>query len=309
MRVGVLLMAHGAARGLDDLPRYYAHIRHGQPLSEAVLRELTDRYRAIGGHSPLHEITASLARRLAGVLQARPGVVDWRVYHGFRHAPPYIADAVAAMTADGVERGIGVVLAPHDSAMSGGRYRAEAEAARAAVGGAPVLTYVPSWHLEPRFIHLVASRVREAQARWAEAERAAVAVVFTAHSLPERLGAAGDPYALQVRATARAVAGVSGMATWEVAWQSAGRTGEAWMGPDILEVVDRIAREGRPGLIVCPVGFVADHLEVLYDLDVQAARAAAERGLRWCRTRSLNDDPAFAEVLADIVEREVLPRD
>ncbi|MCL8206592.1 MAG: ferrochelatase [Actinomycetia bacterium] len=301
-------MAHGAARGLDDIPRYYAHIRHGQPLSPAVLRELSDRYRAIGGYSPLHEITAALARRLAGVLGVRPGVVDWHVYHGFRHAPPFIADAVAAMAADGVQRGIGVVLAPHDSALSGGRYRAAAEEARAAVDGAPPFTYVASWHLEPRLVHLLASRVREAQAYWPEAERDAVPVVFTAHSLPERIRAEGDSYADQVRATARAVADLAGLAAWEVAWQSAGRTGEPWMGPDILEVVDRLAGEGRPGVLVCPLGFVADHLEVLYDLDIQAAAAAAARGLRWRRTRSLNDDPALAEVLADIVEREVVLR-
>jgi ferrochelatase len=309
MKVGVLLMAHGAARGLDDLPRYYAHIREGRPLSDAVLEELTQRYRAIGGHSPLHEITASLARRLAGVLQARPGVVDWHVYYGFRHAPPYIADAVAAMAADGVDRGVGVVLAPHDSAMSGARYRAAAEAARSSVSGAPLLTYVPSWHLEPRFVHLVASRVREAQTRWPDAERSRVRVVFTAHSLPERLQAQGDPYAHQVQATAQAVAKLAGLGRWEVAWQSAGRTGDAWMRPDILEVIHRAAQEGTAGLVVCPVGFVADHLEVLYDLDVEAAGVAAEEGLRWVRTRSLNDDPAFAEVLADIAEREVLLRD
>jgi len=299
MAEGVLLMAHGVARDLDDIPRYYAHIRGGRPLDPRVQAELEERYRRIGGHSPLLEITSALAGQVEEQLASRHGAGRYRVYVGYRHCPPYIADAVAAMADDGVVRATAIVLAPHYSDMSVGAYVRAGEDAIRGLSRPMELRYVSSWHLEPSLIALLADRVREGLDRLAEPE---TTVLFTAHSLPESILAHGDPYPEQVRATGEAVAATLGLRRYGFAWQSAGRTREPWLGPDVLQRIRELAHAGEPAVLVCPVGFVSDHLEVLYDLDVEARDVAAQAGIKWGRTRSLNDDVRFAAVIADVVE-------
>lgn len=290
----VLVMAYGTPRNLDEVEAYYTDIRHGRPPPPDLLQGLRERYAAIGG-SPLLEITRAQAKGIA----ERTGL---RAYVGQKHAAPFIPDAVESMSRDGVERAIGIVLAPHYSKMSIGDYARRAERAAAEKGWRGSLRVVESWHLNEGLIALLAARVTEATARLPEEARRAAVVLFTAHSLPERILQAGDPYPGQLRATAAAVAAAAGIERWDVAWQSAGRTGGPWLGPDLLDVVRRLAAEGTRGVVVCPCGFVSDHLEVLYDVDIEARGAAEEHGVELVRTRSPNADPEFLDVLASVVK-------
>ncbi|HYP22373.1 MAG TPA: ferrochelatase [Actinomycetota bacterium] len=297
VRSGVIVMAYGTPAGLDDVERYYTDIRHGRPPSPELLAELTARYEAIGGRSPLLEITEAqrigLEKRLDGV----------PTYLGQKHSPPFIPDAVRAMADDGVDRIVGLVLAPHYSKMSVGDYRRRVMLARDEAGlGAPV-DVVESWHVEPGYVDFLAQRVREAAARLPDDARDRHVVVFTAHSLPEAILRGGDPYPEQLQETAGAVAAAAGVESYTVGWQSAGRTADPWLGPDVLEVIERLAGEGARGVIVCPCGFVSDHLEVLYDVDVECVDAARRLGVELVRTESPNDDPAFLDVLATVVSR------
>jgi protoporphyrin/coproporphyrin ferrochelatase len=288
---GVIAMAYGTPARPADLEPYYTHIRRGRPPSSELLAELRERYDAIGGRSPLREITEAQA---AGLRSALPGV---EVAVGFKHAPPFIEDAARDLAAAGVERIVGLVLAPHYSSMSVGEY---AERVGSALGDGPSFTIVRSWATAPGYVKWLVEAVHAALARLGPAA-ADAEVVFTAHSLPERILAAADPYPDELRATAEAVAGAARLARWRVAWQSAGRTADPWLGPDILDVLPEIAAGGASGVVVCPAGFVADHLEVLYDLDIEAAGAARELGLPFARTASPNADPRLAATLADAV--------
>ena len=298
-RAAVLVMAYGTPATPADLRTYYTHIRGGRPPSPDLLAELRERYDAIGGSSPLLEITQAQARALRAALRAA-GHQGVEVVLGMKHAPPFIEDAARELMADGVEHVIGLVLAPHYSSMSVGEYARRASAALGDGPGTPSFAMVRSWATAPGYVDWLADAVRVGLAQLGPAA-ARAEVVFTAHSLPERIITSGDPYPEELRATADAVARVSGLGRWSVAWQSAGRTPDPWIGPDILEVLPRIADAGASGVVVCPAGFVADHLEVLYDLDVEAAAAARELGLPFARTRSPNADVGLVATLADIV--------
>jgi protoporphyrin/coproporphyrin ferrochelatase len=294
---GVLLMAYGTPATLADVEPYYTHIRRGRPPSPEMLEELIGRYRAIGGASPLLEICRAQARGLERLLEGRGGR-SFHVELGMKHAPPYIEDGVEALLDAGVRRAVGLVLAPHYSVLSIGEYTARA---REAAGDRLDLLPVEHWHLEPSFIALLAERVRSCLRSFPADARAELDLVVTAHSLPARIRETDDPYPLQVEQTARAVAKDTGMKRWSVAWQSAGRTPEPWLEPDILEVVRALAEADSSGAIVCPAGFVSDHLEILYDLDLQCRAVAAEVGLAWRRTESPNADPRFLAALSDVV--------
>ena len=298
-RAAVLLMAYGTPATPADLETYYTHIRRGRLPSPELLAELRDRYESIGGRSPLLEITQAQAAGLKSVLRA-VGHQDIEVVPGMKHAPPFIEDAARDLMADGVEHVIGLVLAPHYSRMSVGEYAKRALAAFGDGPGTPSFTMVRSWATAPGYVEWLADAVRLALAQLGSAAVRAE-VVFTAHSLPERVVAAGDPYPGELRATANAVARIAGLARWSIAWQSAGRTAEPWIGPDILEVLPKIADAGASGVVVCPAGFVADHLEVLYDLDIEAAAAARELDLAFVRTGSPNADVGLIATLADVV--------
>jgi protoporphyrin/coproporphyrin ferrochelatase len=224
---------------------------------------------------------------------------------GAKFAAPRVADAVATLGRAGVSGLVGLVLTPHFSSASVGDYERRARTAGEALGrtdGGPlVLRMVEHWHLTPGFVALQAARVRDAVDRLAPVTRDGTAVVFTAHSIPARLVDDGDPYATQVLESATAIAEASGTDRWSVAWQSAGRTGEAWLGPDVRDVITMLADSGASAVVVCPVGFVSDHLEVLYDIDIEARAVAHDAGIPFTRTASLNDDPAFCDVLAGVV--------
>ena len=295
-RLAVLVMAYGTPRGPDDVETYYTDIRHGRPPPPELLEELQGRYRAIGGRSPLLDITLEQARGI----QERLGITS---YVGQKHAAPFIADAVAEMNKDDVERAVGLVLAPHYSAMSIGDYRRRATKAAEDAGWTGRLDMVESWHLEPGYIDFLTNEVRRSVATLPETTRSDAVVLFTAHSLPERILQAGDPYPAQLEETATAVARRAGILRWQVGWQSAGRTDVPWLGPDVLEILPRLAGAGVRGVVVCPCGFVADHLEVLYDIDIEARQAARHLGMDLVRTRSPNTDPAFIDTLASVVRR------
>jgi ferrochelatase len=296
---GVIAMAYGTPASPADLEPYYTHIRHGRPPSPELLAELRERYEAIGGRSPLREITQRQAAGLRTALRAT-GHHDVEVVVGMKHARPFIEDAAGDLLAAGVDRVVGVVLAPHYSSMSIGEYAERVEEALGGGPGAPSFAVVRSWATAPGYVDWLADAVRASLARLGPAASRAE-VVFTAHSLPQRILVAGDPYPDELRATAEAVAHAAGLSRWSIAWQSAGRTAEPWIGPDILEVLPQIADAGASGVVVCPAGFVADHLEVLYDLDVEAAAEARELGLPFTRTASPNADPRLAATLAEVV--------
>jgi ferrochelatase len=296
-RIGVVVMAYGTPRRNEDIEAYYTHIRRGRAPEPAQLAELVGRYDAIGGISPLAERTESQRAAIEAALDAAaPGRFVVRL--GQKHAAPFIEDAVASFAAEGIGRTVGLVLAPHYSGFSVGEYQR-----RAAEAGEPhgiIHQAVDHWHLEPAYVDFLADAVRDAAATLPANHK----VFFTAHSLPERV-LVDDPYADELRESAAAVAervGLGSWNSWALAWQSAGRTPEPWRGPDILEVIRDLAATGKAdGVLVCAQGFVADHLEVLYDLDIEAAGVAAEVGLAFARTRSLNAEPGVMEALAQQV--------
>lgn len=286
--LGVLLMAYGTPRGPEELEAYYTDIRRGRPPTPEQLADLRRRYDAIGGISPLRARTEAQREGLQRALDDRaPG--RCRVELGYKHASPSIEEGRAELA--GCDRVVGLVLAPHYSALSVGEYLT-----RAATDAA-----VESWHVEPAYVDFLTDAVGEALASLP----ARTKVLFTAHSLPARVVATGDPYPEQLRETAEAVASAAGLAPWQgwsTAWQSAGRTPEPWLGPDVNDVVRELAATGAAdGVLVCPCGFVADHLEVLHDLDIETAKLAADVGLAFGRTRVPNDDPAVLAALADRV--------
>jgi protoporphyrin/coproporphyrin ferrochelatase len=293
MTVGVVVMAYGTPRTPGEIEPYYTDIRRGRSPTPEQLADLTARYDAIGGTSPL----ARLTEEQGGVLQAalderRPG--GYVVALGLKHAAPKIEEGVASLAARGVERVIGLVLAPHWSSVSIGEYLGRAGKAAADHG----LTFagVESWATEPAYVEFLSGAVGDGLARMPAATR----VVFTAHALPQRVIDAGDPYPGELAATASAVAARLGLTDWSIGWQSAGRTPEPWTGPDVLAVIDELAANPAvDGLLACPCGFVADHLEVLYDLDIQARERADRAGLAFARTASMNADPAVLGALAD----------
>jgi ferrochelatase len=295
----VIAMAYGTPATPADLEPYYTHIRHGRSPSAELLAELRDRYQAIGGSSPLLEITAAQASGLRAALRDS-GHEDVEVVLGMKHAPPFLEDVARDLVLAGVERVVGLVLAPHYSSMSVGEYAGRVQAAFGDGPGTPSFAMVRSWATAPGYVQWLAHAVQAALAQLGPAATEAE-VVFSAHSLPQRILATGDPYPDELRATAEAVARAAGLARWSIAWQSAGRTADPWIGPDILEVLPEIAATGASGVVVCPAGFVADHLEVLYDLDIEAAAAAHALGLPFARTVSPNADPRLAATLAGVV--------
>jgi ferrochelatase len=295
-RTAVVLMAYGTPRTRDEIEPYYTDIRRGRPPTPELLAELTARYDALGGTSPLAQRTDAQRDALQAALdRAAPG--RYHVVLGLKHAAPMIETAVEQLCAEGYTDIVGLVLAPHFSSYSIGQYLGRARAAAEPHGA--VVRGIESWATEPAFVQFIADDLRIRLAELPEGSR----VVFTAHSLPTRIVQGGDPYPDQIRATAEAVAAVVGLPAeqWSTAWQSAGRTPEPWLGPDVLEVVDRLAADGAPGLVVSAVGFVADHLEVLYDLDIEAAARARAVGLPFARTACVNDDPAVMAALAQRV--------
>ena len=281
--VAVILMAYGSPERVADVPAYYADIRGGRPIAPEHLEDLVARYRSLGieDSNPLNAITERTRAALAGEL-------GLPVLTGMKHWTPRIADAVDAALDAGASTLVGLVLAPHYSRLSIGGYRRLLDDA---VDGRAEVVFVPSWHDDPGFVAFLADRVRGTSAH----------VVFTAHSLPARIVDEGDPYRDQLLETARLVAEAAGVDDWSFSFQSESPTGEPWLGPDILDHLADLRARGVEHVLVCPVGFVSDHLEIRFDIDTEAQEKARELGLRLERIEMPNDDPRFVRVLAGIV--------
>ena len=297
---GVLLMGYGTPEELGDVGPYYRDIRGGREPSPEAVAELTERYRAVGGRTPLLETTRSVARLLELRLNRDDGGAVWRVYVGMKHWHPYIGEAVESILADGVDELVALPLAPHYSRMSTDGYREAVERGMEQAASPPPTRSVESWHASPLFTALIAQRTREALPQFGVAWQD-VEVLFTAHSLPARILDDGDPYPWELAESAAAVAEAAGLVSWRFAYQSAARTGTPWLGPDILESIEQTAREGGKNVLVVPFGFVCDHLEILFDIDITAMRVAAGLGVRLARIEMPNDAPDFVEVLFDLV--------
>jgi protoporphyrin/coproporphyrin ferrochelatase len=285
----VVLMAYGSPDRLEDVPAYYADIRGGRPIAPERLEELVERYRRLGieRSNPLNEIT----ERTRAALERELGMP---VHTGMRHWQPRIAEAAGRAFAGGARTVVGLVLAPHYSRMSIGAYRRQLDEA---VAGRAELLVVERWGDDDGFVELLAGRVRGRDAH----------VVFTAHSLPARILDEGDPYEEELLETARLVAAEAGVADWSFSYQSASATGEPWLGPDILDHLGDLHGRGVRDVLVCPVGFVSDHLEIRWDIDVEAQDRAHELGLRLERIEMPNDDPELVAVLAGLVRRALAP--
>lgn len=310
MSDAVLLLAYGGPDSLADLPAYLSDIRGGRPTPPQLLDEMAHRYALIGGRSPLLDITRRVADKLSAATRLP-------VYVGMRHWQPRIAGAVEEMAKDGVRNFVAICMAPHNSRLSTGAYRIRLQEAVVAAGGGIQADFVDSWHTEPAYLDGIAANVRKTMLRFTERGNAGLGshegrgpmVVFTAHSLPASILADGDPYDRQLAETARLVAMRLALPEdrWMRCYQSAAQTGVPWLGPSIEETVPRLAEAGERQLVVAPIGFIADHVEVLYDLDIGLQEIASRCGAEVERTPMLNDDPSLVAALADIVARRGSP--
>lgn len=300
-KIGVLVMSYGTPESMEQIEAYYTHIRRGHPPSAEQLAELTERYETIvGGVFPLRENTNLQVRELEKFLNTNQQEYEYHCYQGLKHASPFIEDGMEQMAKDGITNGVGVVLAPHYSVMSVGSYieRAQKKAEELGVK----MSFVESYHLHPKLIEALTQRVEKALQKFTDAEQ--VHVLFSAHSLPEKILEMGDPYVDQLLASSEAVATQAGVQQWQFAWQSAGRTAVPWLGPDITDVIHNLHQEKQvKSILVCPIGFVSDHLEVLYDIDIECQAVARELGVHLERTESLNADLLYIETLADVVKQ------
>jgi protoporphyrin/coproporphyrin ferrochelatase len=302
-KIGVLVMSYGTPESLDQVEAYYTHIRRGRPPEPEQLQELIDRYEAIvGGVFPLRENTNKQVAALQAELDRMGSETgqQYVCYQGLKHATPFIEDGVRHMAEDGIREAVGIVLAPHYSVMSVGGYieRARAEAEKHGIN----IHCVQSYHLHPLLVEALADRLLAALASFGDVDKDRIRVLFSAHSLPEKIVEMNDPYPQQLLETSQAICDRVGVMNWEFAWQSAGRTSVPWLGPDILDVLKRIKEQGEAEhVIISPIGFVSDHLEVLYDIDIEAMQTAQELGIALARTESLNTDPRYIRTLADCV--------
>ncbi|UHA72577.1 ferrochelatase [Paenibacillus sp. 481] len=304
--IGVLVMSYGTPRSMDEIEPYYTHIRRGSPPAPEQLQELRDRYEAIvGGVFPLREHTDRQVEGLQAALNERTAGSDVRYvcYQGLKHVQPYIEDGVVAMARDGITEAVSIVLAPHYSVMSVGSYnkRAQEEADKQGIR----MQSVKSYHLHPTLVEAWTERVSEQLTAFEQdgAAQAEVKVLFSAHSLPTRILEMNDPYPDELHATSAAIATQLGLSDgqWQFTWQSAGQTATPWLGPDISETLAGLAQQGVRHMLSAPIGFVSDHLEVMYDLDIETTQQAQSLNVNYKRTRMLNDDSKFMNVLADAV--------
>lgn len=296
--IGVLIMAYGGPNSLQEIPGYLADIRSGRVTTPAVLEEITHNYEQIGGKSPLLEKT----RQQVEAVQAALGD-SFHCYLGMRHWAPWIEETVRDMLDDGVTRAVSLVLAPHFSQMSVARYQAKIAQGLDMFRGQINFEHITSYHDAPKFLQALVGRVHDGLERWPEDRRDDVHVIFSAHSLPKRILDMGDPYDEQLRETARLVAAAAGLPAerWSWSYQSAGRTSEPWLGPQLEEHIPTLAKRGVTDVISIPIGFVSDHVEILYDIDILARDVARAHDVRLERPPALNIDPLFIEQLADLI--------
>ena len=298
--VGVFLLAYGTPESLDDVEPYFTHIRGGRKPSPEAVANLRERYRLVGGRTPLKDLTFATADKLQARLDAEaPG--RYRVYVGMKHWHPFIAETMPHIAADGVRDVVALVLAPHYSRMSIGGYRRYVDEANATLEQPLQITFIERWHDHPGFRRLIADRIVAARAELPPDLRDQALILFSAHSLPERILSWNDPYPDELRESAAGIAGLLGLTDWRLCYQSAGMTGEPWLGPDILDYLEELHGEGVRAVVSAPFGFVAEHLEVLWDIDREAQDKAAELGMELRRIRMPNADDEFVDVLVSLV--------
>jgi ferrochelatase len=305
--IGLLLMAYGGPDSLDDIEPYLLDIRGGRPTSRELVAEITERYAHIGGRSPILDITCQQAQALEAELN-RASAVRFRAYVGMRHWQPRIKEAVAQMAGDGVKRGVALVMAPHYSRMSIGAYHQRLDEAIQDVGANITFARIESWHNYPGFIAALAEKASQALQRFSEDGGDQLPkVIFSAHSLPVRILKTGDPYDAQLHETASLLAERLNLPPdrWLFSYQSAGQSPEPWLGPPIEDVIVELAEAGERRLLVVPIGFVCDHVEILYDLDIESRQLAEAHGAHLERSESLNASPTFIAALADLVRSEM----
>jgi protoporphyrin/coproporphyrin ferrochelatase len=303
--IGVLLMAYGSPESVEDMEAYLLDIRNGRPTSPELVAEITERYEQIGGRSPLLDRTRQQAQALEDELNRRfrDQPVRFKAYLGMRHWDPRIHAAVQQMAEDGVQKVVALVMAPHSSRLSTGAYFSRLQEAITAQDATFDVQQVEDWHAYPGFIESIAEKVDAALPQFDQPPY----VVFTAHSLPARILSQGDPYDSQLRETCSLLAQRLGLAEgrWRFSYQSAGQSAEQWLGPQIEEVIVELAQAGETNQLIVPIGFVCDHVEVLYDIDIAGRKIAAEQGARLERSESLNSSPRFISALADLIAAEL----
>ncbi|WP_298788090.1 ferrochelatase [uncultured Marinococcus sp.] len=298
-KTGLLVMAYGTPRSLDEVESYYTHIRRGNKPSEEALEDLVSRYKAIGGVSPLAKITEDQAYGLGEVMNERHPEREFHVYIGLKHIDPFIEDAVAEMKKDGIEEAYSIVLAPHFSTFSVKSYNGRAQEESSRING-PAIHSVESWYDQPKFLHYWAERVRTMLDGLDETK---TCVIFSAHSLPEKIIAKGDPYPEQLKETAQWIAERANVQHYDIGWQSEGNTPDPWLGPDVQDLTkDLHHQHGYEAFVYCPVGFVADHLEVLFDNDVECKDACDSVGAAYYRPEMPNSQREFLEALGDAID-------
>ncbi|RIW35348.1 ferrochelatase [Bacillus salacetis] len=304
-KMGLLVMAYGTPYKEEDIERYYTHIRHGRTPSPEMLEDLTHRYEAIGGISPLAKITLDQGKSLEERLNALQDEVEFKMYLGLKHIEPFVEDAVQQMHEDGIEEAVSIVLAPHFSTFSVKSYNGRAKEEAAKIGG-PEITSVESWYDEPKFIDYWVKKVKETYEKMSEEERNGAVLIVSAHSLPERILKDGDPYPEQLQETADMIAKGAGVTEYAVGWQSEGNTPDPWLGPDVQDLTRELHKEkGYNTFVYTPVGFVADHLEVLYDNDYECKVVTDEIGASYYRPEMPNAKPEFIDALAAVVMKHL----
>ncbi|WP_342489098.1 ferrochelatase [Cytobacillus sp. FSL W7-1323] len=300
-KIGLLVMAYGTPYKEEDIERYYTHIRHGRTPSEEMLEDLKSRYKAIGGISPLAKITENQALSLQEHLNQIQDQYEFKAYIGLKHIEPFVEDAVQQMHNDGITKAVSLVLAPHYSTFSIKSYNGRAEDKAQTLDG-PTIYSVDSWYKEPKFIQFWADGVKKQIAKMSSEERDQYILIVSAHSLPEKIKEYGDPYPDQLQETAELIAKEAGVREFAVGWQSEGNTPDPWLGPDVQDLTkDLHAKKGYKAFIYAPVGFVADHLEVLYDNDYECKVVTDEIGAAYYRPEMPNSHPAFIDSLATVV--------
>lgn len=303
-KIGLLIMAYGTPYKEEDVERYYTHIRHGRKPEEAALQDLKERYKAIGGISPLARITEAQTKALEEKLNAVQDGIEYKAYIGLKHIEPFIEDAVAEMSKDGIKEAVSLVLAPHYSTFSVKAYntRANEEAEKHGI----TIDSVESWYDEPGFIKYWADKIGAVYFEMPAEEREKAVLIVSAHSLPEKILRNGDPYPDQLKETAKLIAEEAGIKNVEIGWQSEGNTPDPWIGPDVQDLTrDLFEQKGYRSFVYAPVGFIADHLEVLYDNDYECKVVCEAIGANYYRPEMPNVDPLFIETLANVVSKKV----
>jgi protoporphyrin/coproporphyrin ferrochelatase len=304
-KMGLLVMAYGTPYKEEDIERYYTHIRHGRTPSPEMLEDLTQRYEAIGGISPLAKITVAQGEKLEQHLNSVQDDIEFKMYLGLKHIEPFIEDAVKQMYDDGIEEAVSIVLAPHFSTFSVKSYNGRAKEEAEKLGG-PEIVSVEQWYNEPKFIKYWSDRVAKTFAEMPADEREKSVLIVSAHSLPEKILQMGDPYPEQLKETADMIAKQANVKNYEVGWQSAGNTPEPWLGPDVQDLTRDLFKEnGYKAFVYVPAGFVSDHLEVLYDNDYECKIVTEEIGASYYRPPMPNTEPEFIDALADVVLKKL----